>query len=217
MITINRIGSLEQIASEIADSIGKPFDRITIERLKSIILEERATRIRQSTEKYRLDEEFIQRYTIPLTVVDIGDTGLVTVGVNVLRTTNKIAKPIRTKSEVPFVFVGSPDGEVTFTYTTLSELKHTKNLKYSGTSIRYNYRNGYVYVYSNTLLQWVTIEAPYTNPELIIPTETAQNYTAGIVYDDTMEFPISFDMLNSIKEYIIKTQIGLNPIITDNE
>ena len=211
MVTIQRVGSLNQEATAIADVLGKSHEQIDIERIKLLILEERANRIRQSVEKYRLDSIYNQRYVLALEETDTADSSLATSGIKCLRTSLKVARPIRIKSEVPFPFVGSIDGKVSFGYTEFGNYSFL-NLEFSKSQPRYSYINDYIYVYNNNMIDYISAIAPYENPELIIPNATS---TTGINYTDDMALPIPYDMMNSIKEYIIKALSGINPPNTD--
>ena len=291
------MSTLNRIVDEFADALSRPFDTLLKERLKLIIINERALLIRQSIGKTGIDKQFRQRYTVDISPVDKADS-MVTLGSNLLRTNNKIATPVRYKTDTPFSYVGTSDGQVSYIYTDYSELKFISTLSLNASAIRYLYINGYLYLssvdnigligsitefvdynatvvgttlvtsnthglYTNTFItisgttnydgtyqittvddntfyivkayitndatgtfaiMYLTIDAVYENPELIIPAETGANYTAGIVYNDDMEFPISLDLIQSIKNRLLSGELSIiddkdkvTPTHIDNE
>lgn len=142
------MATLNQIVEELADALNRPFDTFLKERLKLIVRHERSRVIRQSVNKDGNDKLFRQRYSVTVSTVDNSDSVFLTGG-TVLRTDNKIAKPIRYVTDVPFVYVGAMDGSNSFIYCEMSELRYVGSLRNNAEAIRYNYRNGYIYVFVN--------------------------------------------------------------------
>ncbi len=192
--------SLNQIADTIIDRLNQPFNTMLRERKKFEVKYWRAEFIRQSVEKNGLSYEFIQPFETDLTKVDKADTCIANINCPVLRTKNKIPKPVRLKDDVPFKYVGELGGNNSYSYTELEELPFTLSNKYTAKSIRYNYTNGYIYVFNNTKLKFISIQGIFTNPELI-------NSCSNLCYNDDMEFPIADDMLRSIIEGIVNEEL----------
>ena len=134
--------TLNRIAQDIADALNRPFDTMLIERLKGLILEQRSLLIRQSIDKNGVDRQYVQNYIVDLEEVDIAD-GTTLAGMLALRSSNKIATTIRTKTAIPFLYVGAIDGTNSFVYRTRSELKYLQSVVLLGGS-SYDYYNGYV-------------------------------------------------------------------------
>lgn len=202
------MATLKQIADEIAGALDRPFDDMFKERLKAIIKNERAYLIREQAEKYGLDDAFRQRYTVALERVDKAD-GLVDVNCDVLRTSNKIAKPIRLKRDAIFSYVGNAEGTNAYRFTELSELKFRHFLFLLADHISYNYMNGYVYIYGNIKLKTVTLDAAFESPELVLPNETAEDISNGIEYTEDMEFPLPIDMIQNIKARLLSGELSI--------
>lgn len=208
------MASLNQIAEQVAIPIGKQYDQPILTLIKDLIKQERATRLRQSIGKYGLDVGWSNRYTVELELADIADTCEVTVGCNILRTVNKIPRPVRYTTDVPFIYVGFVDGSQSFSYVPFYQRRHKGSKRYTKKSITYDYRNGYVYVYDAYLnkLGYLAIDAIHENPDLV----PYCNDGDGICYSDDMEFPCPADMIQSIKLSLLTGELRKR-IIEDSE
>lgn len=140
------MATLKLIADEIAGALNRPFDSQFKERVKSIFRHEAATVIRQAINKDGLSDQFKVRYNAAVSIVD--DSGILCGSdCGVLRTTNKLAKPIRLNTDEPFSWVGNKDGSVIFIYTGYAELPYANLTEvYKNKPIRYTYQNGYIYI-----------------------------------------------------------------------
>jgi len=195
------MASLNKYAEQVLLAINRPYDFATHKRIKDLIKQARAERIRQSIERNGIDIHFRQVYHPKLIKVDIADSCVIDIGCIILRTENRIANPIRYKSDVPFLFVGSADENISFTYAgNARELTSATQSKFMSKSPRYMYVNGYLYLYNVTRVKQLAVEALYENPEL-------GTDACNICYFDDMEFPISLDMINSIIKEIVSTGI----------
>jgi len=281
------MATLNQIVTEIADTLNRPHDTLFKERLKLVIKHERSTLIRQSLNKYNDATLFKQRYTVPVTLksvqdcivtdivealnstsgagtplISISSTGSFTVGDSVWitstafptgevgtilsistntallltanlvnsytvaasgkvyiaqaqskRTTNKILKPIRYNTDVPFNFVGNSTGTKSYIYSNIEELAYTSTLTLNASVPRYTYRNGYIYVYATdsvlSTISTISIDAPFEVPEGVIPSETNDDYIAGVIYNDDMEFPMPDDLVQDIKARIFSGELRI--------
>lgn len=205
------MASLNQIAQEIADSFNKPFDIMFRERIKSVFKHERAKFIRQDIERNFNNKLYVQSYNINLIEVSTLDD-CITTECFILRSENKIAKPIMIKGDHYFRFVGSTDKRVIFTYLDREYLSFAKHNKYTSGIIYYSYENGYLYVYNNKLVRRIKLEAAFENPEEAV---TICDNNIDNCYTDDMEFPCPEHMINDIKNSILKTLIVTNNI--DNQ
>lgn len=198
------MASLNQLASRIARIVREPYNHELLERIKDGIKDLRATRLRQSIERNGIDKFYELTYTAPLQLVDKADNCLVDVDCDILRSVNPIAEPVRYKTDVPFTFVGSPDG-IEFTFLNdLSKHRHMKHLKYMGETFFYYFRNGYLYLLNAKRIEFVTLTSTFLNPEdavTICGDETC--------YTDDDEFPCPADLVNGIITELLKTQFGL--------
>ncbi|SRR6266403_4478693 len=196
--------TLNQIADTIIDRLNQPFNIMLKERKKFEVKYWRSMMIRQDVAKNGLSYEFLQSFVTNLTKIDKGDNCVIGIDCIILRTKTKIPKPVRLKDDVPFKYVGEIGGNNSFVYTELEELKYTNSNKYTYNVIRYNYTNGYVYIFNNTKLKYISLQGIFTNPESI------NSCTSGgttLCYNDDMEFPIADDMLQTIIDGIVNEEL----------
>jgi len=139
------MATLRLISDEISGALGRPFDAMFKERIKSILRHEVSTIVRQAIDKGSLTDHFKTRFSTSISIVE--DSSLpcgTTCGA--IRSTNKLAQPIRYKTDDPFSFIGNKDGTVVYIYTKLTELPYADLTEaYQAKPIRYIYENGYLY------------------------------------------------------------------------
>lgn len=198
------IPTLNQIADTIIDRLNQPFNKMLRERKKFEVKYWRAELIRQDDAKNGLSYEFIQTTTIDLIKVDKADNCLIGVDCEVLRSKTKIPKPVRLKSDVPFKYVGEVGGGSSYPYCEIEELRYTKSNKYTSKFIRYAYMNGYLYVFNNTKLKFLTLQGIFSYPELV---NTCTSDSSPVCYNDDMEFPIAADMLRVIIDGLVNEEL----------
>lgn len=210
------MATLNKLAYNIASSFDRDSDFLFIERIKDLIINTRNLFVHRETDKYGVNERYIQSYVAELTSVNASMDSTINSRYTLLRTTNKIPNPIRYQSDVPFVFVGSLDRMIGFRNIKPYIMKSSRSLRLIGSAICYFYTDGYVYIWNNTKLESVLIEAIYEDLDV---TKDSNDIT-GLCYKDDMEFPLAGDMLNDvIKEVtnIIRNnqdQTDKNPVTT---
>lgn len=204
--------TFNQIMDRAAYALDKPFDHILKERFINAFKLELANRIHQAIDKNGIDKAMRSRFTIELIKVDIADTCIVDYNCTVLRSEYRVPSPVRYKSDEPFVFVGSPDGFITFTYTELHELEDSKYLRYIGDTIRYNYVNGFIYVFNNTKFKYAAVDGVYVDPTSLT---ICNSVDEAICLDNDYAMPYPDDMINEIISTLLKREFGL--VKTDNK
>lgn len=213
------MATFNEIASEVSHALGDPFNHALRQRIKSVFRHQAATFIRQDIERNGINQQLKVRYSTTLTKVDKADTCIVNLDCIILRTTNKVPKPVRFKGAAPFTFVGSPDGSIVFMHSPSESLKYLASIRFLQGSIVYHYSNEYIYVYNAKRLNFITIEAPYlsTNISNICTSDNNECYT------DDMELPVPEDMIQAIKMAILRGEFKLIPPqdhtveVTDNK
>lgn len=202
------MATLRQEVSKIITNLNLPFDKVLYLRVKDLLLDSRATIIKQSLDKAGLiNDVYIQKYIIELTKSDIADYCKVDLDCDILRSKNKIATPIKYKSDTPFIFVGTIDGKESFLYATnIGEVMNSKYMKYLRNSLRYLYIDNYIYLYGNTKIKYARLDAVYANPTII----TDDCDGDGICLNDDMEFPITADLLPLVRELVYR-ELSYNP------
>jgi len=220
------MATLTQIADQLADSLNRPFDDMLKLRLVVLIKQEFATLVRQQVNKYGLNSQFKTKYSVKINKVNLGDSPYsedddprVT-----FRTINKVVRPIRYNTDDPFTYVGTPDGKTPYLYSKLAELNFTSGLPAvqqpyqlnEAESLvkpaRYTYDNNYIYIYDYNGDEdengqgVITIEGVHSSYPFI-NTETADSI--NLVYLDTVEFPMPDDLIQTIKERLLRGELSI--------
>jgi len=198
--------TLKIIATQVCDALDRPFDGMFLARVKDLIMQEASMFIRRSIEKDGIDTETVMYFDIPLTKIDKYENTSFTSGEFILRSVSKIPKPIRYKSDVPFVFVGTLDKKISFTYCNGANVEYDKLLPLVGTRITYDYTNEYIRIYNNTKLELIRIGYPVANMRdaIMILNNVSQEDA-----DNLYELPIPYDIINQIKTSIIKNELSV--------
>lgn len=197
------MASLNNIAENIAFSLNEQFNHTLKESVKNSIIDYRALLIRQDLEKNAISyTDYLQSYCVQLELVNRSECPQLAVGDFVLKSKEKIAKPIRLKTNgrSNFKFVGSVDRRKSFTFATGHEEYFLSALPFQKNVVYYTYLNGYLYVLNNIKLCKVLLEYVVANPTLI---EDCDN-----VFTDDRDFPIGEDMLSAIKKMIKRDYEG---------
>jgi len=157
------MATLRLIADEIGDALNRPFDWMFKERVKSIFRHEAATIVRQAIDKDGVDDHFKTMFSIDISIVD-DSTVPCGSDCGTIRSTNKLATPLRYKTDEPFTFVGNKDGTIIYIYTKLPELRYANmTAAYLNEPVRYIYINGYIYVKDGKVCGTVTSIVDYSD------------------------------------------------------
>ena len=192
------MATLNQLATRVANHIGEPFNHELKERIKDSYRFYRAERIRQSIEKNGIDDSLKVSYCADLELVDSGDDCLKVIGCEILRTVNKVVKPVRYKSDEPFTYVGAIDGTISYLYSDLASIGYMNYLPNIGQAIYYYYENDYIFIKGSNKVDRIRIQSVPANLESLM---TLCN---GDCWNDDMEYPIPEDMIESITLEIMK-------------
>jgi hypothetical protein len=199
------MATLNQLASNVAHLLGQPLNETLKERIKDDYKYLRVKYYRQSIERYGVDQVIKVSYIVPLEVVDIADNCIIDIGCNISRSINTVGRPMRYKTDTPFTFVGTPDG-YSFTYIrNISEERYRRYIKNVSKGVLWMYLNDYIYLFDDKIKQ-IKVEGVPENPEQWI---TICDDTT--CYNDDMEFPLSYDVVESITTEIFKLY-GVKPI-----
>jgi hypothetical protein len=139
-------------------------------------------------------------------------------GCDILRTELKVPKPIRTKLNDVFRYVGNVEFTKTFNFANPEQIKFLNAQKFGGKVIRYSYFNDYIWVFGNLDLRWVRIQGVFEDP---IEVGKFQCNNENPCVDENSEYPISRDLLVLVEESILnalRIQVqGSNEEIKINE
>jgi len=200
------MATLNKIATQIADGMGRPFDEMLHARLKDIIVQEAATLLQQTMDKDGVDREYRQTYIVDMKIVPADETNLSS-NLTILRSINKIPTPIRFKNFTPFIYVGSKDGSFPYLFTNFYSASLQKYLPMIGEQISYDYIDKYLYIFNNVKLEQVRSDAIY--PRNIMDNYRAENTDiSGVCFADDMEFPLPMDLVNVLIQKIQTNVLG---------
>lgn len=193
------MATLNKLAYQVASSFDRDSDFLFIERLKDLILNTSNLFKHREVDKYGINERYVQPYVAELELVNASMDSTVTSKFTLLRTTNKIPAPLHFQSDTPFVFVGSLDRMISYRKIKPYIMKSSRSLRLIGNAICYFYTNQYIYIWNNTKLESVLIEAIYES----IDVTRGYDDPTKLCYIDDMEFPLAGDMLNDVIKEVI--------------
>lgn len=227
------MATLNLIADELSGALNRPFDSMLKQRLKSIFRHEAATMIRQSIDKVGVDDIFRTRFRVR--IAKVTDNTLVGVhGDKWFRTIYKVPRPIRYKTDEPFLWVGSDDGKTIFIYSRLTEIQYGEiQPAYVGNTIesinykpiRYIWQNDYIYIYnylyttsgiSDIIVPGIdpgndeAEDIPYITiegPFGINDIITPEDELSSIVVTDDTELPLPEDLIQAIKLKLLSGEL----------
>ncbi len=214
--------SLKQIATEIIDTLGEPFNHILYERVKALIIHEIATLVKAESDKRGISEDWIVYCPVELKKVDPADLPNVVTEKSVYRSINKLPKRIRLKHMSPIFYVGTIDRARPFSYVSNYSIAIAiKNVNEVGDIPKYSLRNGYLECYVNDAnLRFVTIGHAFVDT-YSIPNETSDKDNEILGEDD--ELLIDEDIIQLLKVQILQADLSITKAddetvkISDNE
>jgi hypothetical protein len=193
------MATLSTLSYEIASSFDRGEDILFLERIKDLVIQSTNTFMHREADKYGVNDRYVRPYKAVLIKVNASEDVNISSRFTLLRTTNKIPCPLRYQSDVPFVFVGSLDRQIPFRYMKPYIMNSSRNLPLIGSAICYFYINEYLYVWNNTKLSEILIDAIWERLDVT----KNDNDPTGLCYKDDMEFPLAGDMLNMVIQEVI--------------
>lgn len=207
--------SLNMLASEDAHILKDPLNIALKETIKRLYRELSAKYLRQSIERNGIDDVMRKGYIAELEAVSALDPCIIT-GCKVMRTKWKVPKPLRYKSDVPFLYVGQASllKPKSYIYILPQEMPYITTYKLNSNIPRYFYLDNYIYFINTGLVDKVRIINIFENPSEVI------SYCEVGCEDDDTEYPIPMDLISAIKTEIL-TILGTkgeipNPDVENN-
>ena len=193
------MATLNGIAENIAYAMGEQFNDTFKQSIKDSIIDYRAMLIRQDLDNNPLSyTDYLQSFCIELELVNKSECSLMILREQILRSKQKIPKPLRIKNNgrINFKFVGAIDRSTILTFATAQELKYLGYLSFQEGVIYYTIQNGYLFILNNLKLCKLLIE------EIIADPRTIDDCEYPTTFPDDIDFPIPEDMIVKIKELI---------------
>lgn len=197
--------SLTQMVELLSDMAKQPFSIPLQEELKIIFNIKRADWLQKIIDKHPEQHRFFLKYiSDELVDVDEIECPLPESGCTVKRTSKKIPMPVR-NSHMLFWYVGDPDRLDGYTYTTPDQLSYIINYgsRYTQDRPKYFYVNGYVYIYNDPALEYITIGGVWSDPRSLngFKCDDQPCYTDDDPYD------IPDDILNIMIQDVLKNEL----------
>lgn len=206
------MASLNQIVSEIANSLGQPNNYALRENIRSIFLHEYSESVRRTYENHGfIDSNLQQKFVVELEDVTDGsyhhEPALYSSFINtVKRTKNRVPKPVRLINNLPFTSVSTRGyrNPITIPFSRETRGQFYKDVPGLCGSLTYDYVNDYIYILpSNSGLinsiNQIAIEAafefPYDVQKIIREGDDTYDW-----FDPENEYAFSEDMIGSIKD-----------------
>jgi len=198
------MATLNEIADLVAGRLDDPLNEVLKESIKFSVKYYRATLIRRDVAKNGDSLHFLQTLKVKLKRVDKADSCIASLGCPILRSENKIPNPIRLNSDEAFNFVGSVGRQKGFTYTRLEELPYTTYLEFNALEVRYEWINGYLYIFNNLKFKYAELVAAYADPSKV-----KDDCSDVACFNDDMEFPLGEDMIETIIKALLSGEFRL--------
>lgn len=198
--------SLNGFVQLLAAQAGQPFSVPLQRQLKVVFNYKRADYLQEIISKYPNQRKLFLKYiTIDLEDVSKAECPAVGSDCTVKRTVSKIPLPIRTEYAI-FDYVGDNDRTDGYGYATLAEFSwFTKYNKYTKDRPKFEYANGYVYIYNEETLEQVTIGGVWSDPSVL------NDFKCDDVpcYTDDDPFDIPDDIINTMIQDVFKNEFRL--------
>lgn len=194
--------TLNNIAEDIAFSLGEQFNETLKESIKNDIIEQRAFLIEQDVERNGVNSfDYVQSYCIELERVNQSECPELSIGKYVLKSKQRIANPLKLKNNGAsnFKSITSVNRSTILSYANLNSLKYHKMLPLQNNVTYYSFNNGYLYVLNNLKPCKLIVEGIVSDPREI------KDCNFPDKFPDDVPFPIGKSMITRLKDFIRKT------------
>lgn len=209
------MASINQLISEIAHSVGQPYNVVTRRAIRLGIIHARNELIRKGFSNHNyVDKVLQQRFKLHLVDVVDGDIPEVVDAVKdtVKKTDVLVPRPVRLINNLPFHSVRTVGSKhpIEIAFAKEPVANYYKNLPGMECAITYDYINGYIYVnvHNNSTfnnLEYIVIEGVFEYPQEVV----LENVNGIDDYntDDDNVFLIPEDMISDIKKLVVAGMI----------
>ena len=209
------MATLKTIVTEYINLLDKPFDIALYRRIRQLILNQRALEISKESERYGISNKVIQYLNPSFEVVNNVSSIVINDNEQVIRTTNKILRQaIDLTHDAPFYYVGAVDLSLPFMYiNNFSVISRLRRVKHFNRTPLYYIIQDHLYAVVRKGTIELSIGHVWHDPGLI---DLENDFIEDEYFDDDYEFLISHDMLQLIKEKLLKGELQIIPA-DDNE
>lgn len=202
--------SLRKIVSDIrniADSGKNNYSfRISDEQIAYWVSEVRSMLISQAiTKRQDITDVWVQEIPcVQLELIDSSDCCFITTDCPILKSIQKIPITVESNTDNLILRVTNPYGDI-ITKSNPFEVKYNKYNKYTGSKHQWYLNNGYLYITSDLLLEYVNIFAIFEDPEELSNFTSCTNSVGCFTWDS--KYPVSLKMANDITNIIMQTKV----------
>lgn len=207
------MASLNQIVSEIANSLGQPNNYALRENIRSIFIHEYVEAIRRTYENHGfIDSNLQQKFVVELENVTDGsyhynNISNVEFAPTIKRTKKRVPKPVRLINNLPFTSISTRGyiNPITIPFSRETRGQFYRYVPGLCGSLTYDYVNDYIYILPSTggsiinNINQIAIEAafefPYDVQKIIREGDDTYDW-----FDPENEYAFSEDMIGSIKD-----------------
>lgn len=203
------MATFNELAVLIAEPLGRALDVPFREQLKERIKYWRGKLMRDTLNRNPKDRAFFtQSITIPMEEASAVDCGI-PLDCKLMRSKTKLPALVRANN-ILFDFVGSVDHGNVFKLVKRHELPFFLKAKYQPlVTTYYAYENGYILLPHNRLMEHVTVEAIFADPEEAV--EAACGGESGSCSFEDTEYPMPPDLAQQIVQYILQVDFNRPP------
>lgn len=190
----------------IADSGENNYSfRISDEQIAFWIHEIRSMLISQAISKRQdISDVWVQSIScMELELVDSSDCCIITTDCYILRTKLKLPITVENASDNLILRVTTPTGDI-IAKANPFKAKYNAYNKYTNNKPQWYLQNGYLYITSELLLEYINVFAIFENPEDLI-NYTSCNGSGCFNWDSS--YPCSLKMANDITNIIMQTKV----------
>lgn len=183
--------SINNIAENIAFSIGEQFNDTLKEAIKNSIVDYRALLIKQDLQRNTLSyTDYLQQINIEFILQDFEGRPL-------LISKQKIPRPLKqtTNGRINYNFVGSKDRRTVYTFATMQEFQYMGHLPLQKNTFYYTTLNDKILLLNNLKPCKLVVEEVVANPREIDDCDSE-------LLPDDLSFNLPTDMIADIKKII---------------
>lgn len=197
-----------EVVDSLASRVQRPYDENLKNELYHIINYKRAQWLHRTLEQYPNQRRlYLQSVVVPVERVDASEcTNIALTGCKVLKTKCKVPAPLRSRWII-YDYVGDPNGNDNFTYTSSEAAQYMKHSKYTADVPRWFYSDGYVYIYNTSNQKSIKIRGVFedaTNIENCGCSDTQEN----ICFNPDEQIQLPADILSLIIKEILSVELA---------
>lgn len=194
---IQRVQSLYSRGVQSSDS------RLTARHIYHALLTARSTILKQQYNKNQKPSQWAYQVLpcVELTKAPVHECPCIpNNGCTILRTKEKLPRPVSGIDVMLIKSVTSLDGTINFDLTSFENEKYSKGNKYTSKKPAYYPRNGYLYFTGVKMLKMATIEGLFDDPVEVklFPSVCGPCEDCDCMSVFDMEFPVDSDLMNGI-------------------